>query len=116
LAHQRPQHRTVTTSQHPAGEHDVGPPLRQHNRDLFAVVQRDPEQEIIGVALPVVDWVMSAARDLLGHRRNPLSEAMVDLISPDTCGGGVPVRAIDAWIVVGQLLAALDAFDPEVAR
>jgi hypothetical protein len=109
LAHQHPHHTTVATPD--AGEHDIGPQLRQLYRDLLAVIERDPEQEIVGVALPVVDWVMSAARDLLSERRNPFAAAMVDLISLDTCGGGLPVRALDAWLVVGQLLAAA-----EVAR
>lgn len=82
--------------------------LRQLYGDLLAVIERDPEQEIVGVALPVVDWVLSTARSHLAVSHPPgVSAGIVDLISPRTCGEGVPVRALDAWLVIGQLLAAV---------
>jgi len=92
-----------------AALHELLAQLRQLYEDLFAVIDRDPEQEILGVALPVVDGVMSAAREALtaAGTTTGLTARMVDLISPPTVEAGVPIRALDTWIVVGQVLAAL---------
>ena len=83
--------------------------LRQLYGDLYAVIQRDPEQEVLGLALPVVDSIMSAAREHIAVSDSGigLTIAMVDLISPRTVQDGIPVRALDTWLVVGQVLAAL---------
>lgn len=87
--------------------------LQQLYLDLLAVIERDPEQEIIGIALPVVDCVLSAARqELAAESATALTEAMVELISPATVGEGAPIRALDTWLVVGQLLAALSVASP----
>lgn len=83
--------------------------LRQLYGDLFAVIERDPEQEILGIALPVVDCIMTAAREALTSCASVtgLTISLVDLISPATVEAGAPIRALDTWIVVGQILAAL---------
>ena len=83
--------------------------LRQLYLDLLAVIERDPEQEITGIALPVVDWILSASRDCLAGRTatKALTNAMVDLISPLTIQDADPIRALDTWLVVGQVLAAM---------
>ena len=38
--------------------------LRQLHHDLQYLVERDPEQEVTGIALPLVDAVVSEARIL----------------------------------------------------
>lgn len=82
--------------------------LGQLYRDLFSVIERDPEQEILGVALPVVDAAIAGGRTALARSDHRLAPHIVELISADTCTDGRPIRAIDAWLVVGQLLAALE--------
>jgi hypothetical protein len=84
--------------------------VRQLYADLDAIVQRDPEQEVLGVALPVLDGILAAARDhlLTVGSSGGITSAMVDLISFHTVERAVPVRAVDTWLVVGQVLAALD--------
>ena len=81
--------------------------LRQLYNDLLLVIQRDPEQEILGVALPLVDSIVAAARCALASTSGPIADATVELISHSTIHDAVPIRALDAWVVVGQLLAAI---------
>jgi hypothetical protein len=82
--------------------------LRQLYRDLFSVIERDPEQEILGVALPIVDAAIARARSSLIGSGHELAPHIVELISTDSCSEGRPIRALDAWLVVGQLLAAFE--------
>ena len=89
------------------GLHELVAHLRHLYADLSAVIQRDPEQEILGLALAVIDQVMSAAARLLQCQGSVLAGVATELISPATIEAGEPVRAVDAWLVVGQLLAAL---------
>lgn len=89
------------------GLHELVAHLRHLYADLSAVIQRDPEQEILGLALTVVDRVMAAAARLLEREGSVLGGVATELISPATIEAGEPVRAVDAWLVVGQLLAAL---------
>jgi hypothetical protein len=98
---------TVLPSGEPTDELECQ--LHQLYLDLLAVIERDPEQEITGIALPVVDWILSASRDCLAERTatKALTNAMVDLISPITIRDGDPIRALDTWLVVGQVLAAM---------
>jgi hypothetical protein len=107
-----------TTRLHEQSTHALAEPalaasLRQLYRDLFSVIERDPEQEILGIALPVVDSTIARARTSLTTSDHGLAPHIVELISADTCSDGRPIRALDAWLVVGQLLAA---FELEVAR
>jgi hypothetical protein len=95
-----------TPPRHPSG--NLNAQLRQLYRDLFLVIERDPEQEIIGIALPVVDALIAEARLEVRSAHGGLAGSIVELISPTTCNDGQPVRALDTWLVVGQLVAALD--------
>ena len=79
---------------------------RQLHEDLFHIVQRDPEQEVLGLAIPAVDAVIVAARKQLGEEMTS-DAGLVELLSPEALQAGVPVRAVDVLIVVGQVLAAL---------
>ena len=59
-----------------------------------------------GIAVPVVDAVISAARNVL-PTDNPVVAAIHDVISVETIDEGEPIRAIDALYVVSQLEVAL---------
>lgn len=89
------------------GLHELAAHLRWLHADLSAVIQRYPEQEILGVALSVVDRIMSLAARRLAAGGSLLAGVVTELISPATVEAGEPVRAVDAWLVVGQLLAAI---------
>jgi hypothetical protein len=81
--------------------------LRQLHADLRAASDRDPEQEVTGVAVPLVDAVLSRARTLVEPADSGLAEQIVDLISVEQIESGEGIRAVDALILVGQLVAAL---------
>jgi hypothetical protein len=79
--------------------------LRALKASLRRIVERDPEQEVQGIALPVVDEVLRVARDVLpGH---PVIARMEDIVSPEMIASGEPVRAVDALVVVDMLFEAL---------
>ena len=86
--------------------------LRQLHHDLQYLVERDPEQEVTGIALPLVDAVVSEARIRLPPE-STLQRQVVELISPESCEEGNGVRAADALLVVGQLLAATEHYEQE---
>ena len=70
------------------------------------MVQRDPEQEVRGIAIPVLDACLSAVREVAGE--DPVVAAMRDVISLDALTDPDDVvRAVDALLVVGQLIAAI---------
>jgi hypothetical protein len=73
-------------------------------RALEEVVKKDPEQEVMGMALPVFDAVIEAIKDELG-KDNPVVAAIAGVISADMIGAGEPVRAADA-LLVAQMLDA----------
>lgn len=80
---------------------------------LREIQRKDPEQEVQGIALPVVDAVVSSLKakmpnDLVVHR-------LADVISADMIGSGDPVRAADLLLVAVQLQAALGDGPPVVA-
>jgi hypothetical protein len=85
--------------------------LEQLHADLSAIVERDQEQEVRGIAVPTVSEAIRAAYDLLTEDR--VAAVTVELFSAEVIAEGEPVRAVDALLVVGQLLAALG---PEPAR
>jgi hypothetical protein len=72
---------------------------------LETLTKRDPEQEVQGLALPVLDAVIEAARTVLPN--DSVVEAVRDIISPEQIASGEPVRAADALIVAKQLDAAI---------
>lgn len=67
--------------------------------------QRDPEQEVQGLALPVLDACLVAYREFVPT--DPVASAIRDLVSPEAIESGEPVRAVDAALVAGQLAGAL---------
>ncbi len=80
-------------------------------KKLKHIVERDQEQEVRGMALPVIDAVVGAARQHV-RERHPVLESLHDVISVETISSGEPIRAVDAWVVVGQLLVALERGKP----
>lgn len=84
--------------------------LRQLHKDLEALMTQDSEQEVQGMALPLIDAVLSEARKRLPDE-STLRNQIVELISPESIANGESIRAADALIVVGQLLAALDHYE-----
>jgi hypothetical protein len=73
-------------------------------RDLQRTADRDPEQEVRGLAVPVLDACLKAFKE---HAKDdPVVSAIVELMSPEVIEEG-SVRAVDAVLVVGQLAAVL---------
>jgi hypothetical protein len=100
---------SVSESASDTGPDELLAHLRHLYADLGAVIARDPEQEILGIALTTVDRVMTASRRYFESARasSLLAGSIPELISPATVSVAEPIRALDAWLVVGQVLAAL---------
>lgn len=77
-------------------------------KTLEAMVRRDPEQEVQGMALPVVDACFEAARQHLWED-DPLRRVATEVITPEMIAdaSNEPLRALDALLVAQQLEAAL---------
>jgi hypothetical protein len=75
---------------------------------LKQISATDPEQEVRGIAIPVVDAVLTGAGELL-PKDDPVIDAVRGLITPETIAEREPIRAVDAWIVADQLYRALTA-------
>jgi hypothetical protein len=76
---------------------------------LQVITQKDPEQEVRGMALPVLDAVIAEVKNVLPR------DAIVnveDVISPEAIERGEPVRALDALIVAQQIDAAIGPYPP----
>lgn len=65
----------------------------------------DPEQEVQGIALPVLDATLAEIKRAIGP--DPVVDTIEDIISPEVIDRGEPVRAIDALLVAKQLDAAI---------
>jgi hypothetical protein len=76
--------------------------LKEH---LAGISKRDPEQEVKGMALPVLDAVIAAARQFV-KEDDPVLDAIRDVVV-EVAETGEPIRAVDALLVVNQLLAAI---------
>lgn len=74
-------------------------------RSLEQVAQRDPEQEVRGMAVPVLDACLQAFKEHVPD--DPIVRAIREVLSPEAVADGEPVRAVDAALVAGQLAAAL---------
>jgi hypothetical protein len=74
-------------------------------KSLRVLVARDPEQEVLGIALPVLDAVLEDVRAAIPD--DPVVQATARIISPDFIAAGEPVRAADALLVAEQLAAAI---------
>jgi hypothetical protein len=77
--------------------------LRRLEADLKLIVEKDSEQDVAGLAIPVLDWLVDEARSFLGD--DPLVLRLRDVISPEAFEGYSGHRASDILIVVGQLLS-----------
>ncbi len=77
-------------------------------RSLSILVERDPEQEVQGMALPVFDAVVEAVRAVKPD--DPVVEAVRGVISPEQIALGEPIRAADALLVAEQLDAAIGSY------
>ena len=79
---------------------------------LETLVRRDPEQEVQGLAVPVLeaslDDIKAAKPD------DPVVMSLVDLMSADFIGAGEPIRAADMLVVAKQLDAAIGNRPPLV--
>jgi hypothetical protein len=80
---------------------------------LEPLTKRDPEQEVQGIALPVLDAVIEAAR--AARPDEPVVQSARGIITPEQIESGEPVRAADALLVAKQLDAAIGAYPPVVA-
>jgi hypothetical protein len=75
---------------------------------LEKLVKRDPEQEVQGIALPVLAASLSALKDAVPH--DPVVVSVVELMSADVIGAGDPIRAADMLMVATQLDAAIGPY------
>lgn len=69
-------------------------------------VQRDPEQEVRGIAIPALDAVLTHAKGVIDPN-DAVVHAVADIISPESIGAGEPIRAADALIVAQMLFETL---------
>lgn len=74
-------------------------------RSLTKLTARDPEQEVQGVALPVLDASLEAIK--AAKPDDPVVSSVVEILSADFSGAGELIRAADMLIVVEQLDAAI---------
>lgn len=75
---------------------------------LREIAKKDQEQDVMGIAVPILDMVVSAAREhvLPG---DPVLDRLPELFSSDMSDPwGDSIRAVDALIAVEQLQLALD--------
>jgi hypothetical protein len=80
-------------------------------KTLAELVERDPEQEVEGIALPVLAEVIELARSFVAD--DPVVGKVQDVVSPDFIAAGMPIRAADALLVATQLRTALHEFCPQ---
>jgi hypothetical protein len=80
---------------------------------LETLTKRDPEQEVQGIALPVLDAVVETVRAVLPD--NPVVEAVRGILSPEQIASGEPIRAADALLVAKQLDAAIGPYPLVIA-
>jgi hypothetical protein len=74
-------------------------------KSLRTLIQKDPEQEVQGFALPVLDAALTDVKQAMPN--DPVLRSLVDLFSADFIGAGEPVRAADMLLVAEQLDAAI---------
>jgi hypothetical protein len=79
---------------------------------LEPMVNRDPEQEIRGVAVPVFEATLDLLRDSLSD--DPVVSAVVGAYAHEL-ETGEPVRAVDALLVARQIDAAIGPYPIVVA-
>lgn len=82
-------------------------------KTLTVLVQRDPEQEVQGMALPVLEAVLDEVKRVRSH--DPVVAAVLGLISVEAISAGEPVRAADVLLVAEQLDAAIGKYPIVIA-
>lgn len=82
--------------------------------DLQKLIERDPEQEVRGIAIPVLEAVLEAVRESLPD--DPVVRAVRELFSPQSIIEGEPIRAADALLVATQLEEALKRAKPALRQ
>lgn len=73
--------------------------------NLQQIAERDPEQEVQGMAVPVLEACLQTFRDQVPD--DPILTAIRDVVSPESVAEGQPARVVDAQLVAGQLAEAL---------
>lgn len=72
---------------------------------LETLIKRDPEQEVQGLALPVLEAALGEIK--AAKPDDKVVQSLVDLMSADFIGAGEPIRAADMLVVAKQLDAAI---------
>jgi|SRR5680860_257481 len=78
-------------------------------RDLERISQIDAEQEVTGIAVPVLEALLEACKEFVAD--DPVVLAIDGLVTPESVESG-SLRALDAALVVHQLAAALGPEKP----
>lgn len=80
--------------------------LSQLRDDLGVLLRNDPDQELLGVAVPVIERALDEAREVV---QGPVAETVYTVLPPGAFDSedSTPLRASDVLVMVGQLLAAL---------
>lgn len=80
--------------------------LRAIADTLQGLVERDPDQEVLGVVVPVLHQALKEGKEAL--EGNSIAKVVDEyLISPENCESGEPLRAADALVIVRALMAQL---------
>ena len=77
---------------------------------LKTLVDKDPEQEVRGPAVGILDAVIVSTKELFPN--HPVVRAIPDAISPEAVADSEPLRAADALIIAHQLQAAIGPARP----
>ena len=80
---------------------------------LETVIKRDPDQEVQGIAVPVLGAALEAIK--AAKPADPVVVSLVDLMSADFIGAGEAIRAADMLVVAQQLDAAIGPYPIVVA-
>lgn len=72
--------------------------------DLCRIVDGDPGQEVYGIAVPVIDELLTACKQFVPD--DPVVKSIEGLMRPESLAANA-LRAVDAMLVVNQLTHAL---------
>ena len=73
-------------------------------RQLDKITERDAEQEVTGIAVPIIDALLMACRAYVPD--DPVAQAVDGLMTPEAVEDR-QLRALDAALVIQQLALAL---------
>ena len=79
---------------------------------LGPIIERDPEQEIRGIAVPVLEATLEVLKRALPD--DPVVVAVVGAYEHEI-SSGEPVRAVDALLVAKQIDAAIGPYPLTIA-